>query len=223
MDLLSFVAVPALAYLVIAVFVAIDAVVPAFPGEVLVVSSGALAAAGHLNIVWSIVAATLGALAGDLAVHGMSRRALPRALERSRFGRRLKAKIARAHERMGSTSTAAIIAARFVPLGRTTVAAAAGVAGIPPRRFAAVAFAGGLLWAGWTVGLGYVTGSVTDAPLWLQVAIGAGVGVVVGVWVGAAHTMIRTRRRMSARARAAEAAAESCDEPAPSRTPELVA
>ncbi|WP_238992247.1 DedA family protein [Jiangella ureilytica] len=223
MDLLSFVAVPALAYLVIAAFVAIDAVVPAFPGEVLVISSGALAAAGHLNVAWSIAAATLGALAGDLAVHGMSRRALPRMLERFGVGRRLKARIARAHERMGSTSAAAIIAARFIPLGRTTVAAAAGVAGIGRRRFAAIAFAGGLLWASWTVGLGYVTGTVTDAPLWLQVAIGAAVGIVVGVWVGAAHTVIRTRRRMSERARAAEAAADSRDEPSPSRTAELVA
>src|ERR1700754_4077375 len=138
MDLLSFVAVPALAYLVIAVFVAIDAVVPAFPGEVLVISSGALAAAGHLNIGWAIAAATLGAVAGDLTVHGLSRRALPRALERFGVGRRLKARIARAHERMGSTSAAAIIAARFIPLGRTTVAAAAGVAGIRARRFAVV-------------------------------------------------------------------------------------
>lgn len=222
MDLLSFVAVPALAYLVIAAFVAIDAVVPAFPGEVLVVSSGALAAAGHLNVAWSIAAATLGAVTGDLAVHGMSRRALPGALERTRLGRRLKGKIARAHERMGSTGAAAIIAARFVPLGRTTVAAAAGVAGIRARRFAVIALVGGLLWASWTVALGYVTGTVTDAPLWLQVAIGAAVGVLVGVWAGAAHTVIRTRRRMSERARVGEAAAADRDEPSPSRTPELV-
>ncbi len=221
MDLLSFVAVPALAYLVMAALVAVDAIVPAVPGEVAVISAGALAAAGHLNVGWAIAAATLGALAGDLAVHGMSRRALPGVLERFRLGRSLKAKIARAHERMGSTSAAAIIAGRFVPLGRTTIAAAAGVAGIRPRRFAGIAFAGGLLWSSWAVGLGYVTGSVTDAPLWLQVAIGAAVGVLVGVWAGAAHTVVRTRRRMSERARAAEAAEAA--EPSPSRTHQLVA
>lgn len=65
----------------------------------------------------------------------------------------------RAHERMGSTSAAAIIAARFIPLGRTTVSAAAGVAGIRPRRFAAYAFTGALLWSSWSVGIGYVTGA----------------------------------------------------------------
>lgn len=215
MDLVSFVAVPALAYLVMAALVAVDAVIPAVPGEVAVISSGALAAAGHLNIVWAIVAATLGALAGDLTVHGLSRRALPGALERFRLGRRLKGKISEAHERMGSTSAAAIIATRFIPLGRTAAAAAAGVAGMRSRRFAVIAFAAGLLWSSWAVGLGYVTGSVTDAPLWLQVAIGVAVGVLVGVWAGATHTIIRTRRRMTERARAAESSDR--EEPAPSR------
>lgn len=217
MDLLSLVAVPAVVYLVIAAAVAIDVVIPALPGEVLVVSAGALAAAGHLDVVWAVVAATVGAIGGDLAVYGISRRTLPAALDRSRLGRRIHEKVTRAHDRMGSTSGAAIIAARFVPLGRTTVVAAAGIAGVRPRRFAVLALTGGLLWSSWTVGLGYVTGSVTDAPLWLQVAIGAAIGVVVGVWAGAVHTVVRTRRRMSARARAAAAAQLGSDEPSPSR------
>ncbi|TDD99057.1 DedA family protein [Jiangella asiatica] len=221
MDLLSLVTVPVAAYLLIAAFVAIDAMIPALPGEVLVVSAGALAAAGHLDVVWAVVAATAGAIGGDLAVYGLSRRALPGALSRTRFGRRVVAGIGRAHDRLGSTSAVAIIAARFVPLGRTAVAAAAGIAGLRPRRFAVFALTGCLLWAGWTVGLGYVTGSVTDAPLWLQVAIGTAIGVLVGVWAGAAHTVMRTRRRMSERARSA-AVENAPDEPSPSRTPELV-
>ncbi|WP_051426498.1 DedA family protein [Jiangella gansuensis] len=222
MDLLSFVSVPLAAYLILAAFVAFDAMVPALPGEVLVVSAGALSAAGHLDVGWAVVAATAGAIAGDLAVYGLSRRALPGALGRTRLGRRIVERIERAHARMGSTSAVAITAARFVPLGRTAVAAAAGIAGVRPRRFATFAFAGCLLWAGWTVGLGYVTGTVTDAPLWLQVAIGAAVGVLVGVWAGAAHTVIRTRRRMSQRARAGAAVDHPPEEPSPSRLPELV-
>lgn len=219
MDLLSFAAVPAVVYLVVAAFVAFDAIVPAVPGEVLVVSAGALAAAGHVNVAWAVAAAVAGAITGDLAVYAISRRTLPGALDRSRLGRRIRATVARTHARMGSTSAAAIVAARFVPLGRTTVSAAAGLAGVPPRRFAVLALTGGLLWATWTVGLGFVTASLTDVPLWLQIAIGTGIGVLVGVWAGTTHAIIRTRRRMSSRAQAAEVIR---DEPGASRTPELV-
>lgn len=220
MDLLSFVAVPAVAYLIVAAFVALDAMIPALPGEVFVVSAGALAAAGHLDVAWAITAATAGAITGDLAVFTLSRHRLPAALDRSRLGRRIQARINRAHEQLGATSSAAIIVARFVPLGRTTVAAAAGLAGVRPRRFAVLSLTGCLLWAGWTVGLGYVTGAVTDAPLLLQVAIGVAIGTAVGIWAGTVHAITRTRRRMSSRAAAAaKSSAEAND---PSRAPELV-
>lgn len=231
MDLMSFVAVPLLAYLVMAAVVAVDAFVPAVPGEVLVVTSGALAAAGHLDVGWAVAAATAGALTGDLAMFAFSRRRLPSVLDRSRLGRRIQRSVDRAHARMGSTSAAAIIGARFIPVGRTTVTAAAGIAGIRPRRFAVIALTGCVAWAGWTVALGYVTGNVTDAPLLLQVGVGLAVGVLVGVWAAAVHTISRTRRRMSARAanRAAHAGGGSAwdgdpaREPGPSRARELVA
>ncbi|PSL05452.1 membrane protein DedA with SNARE-associated domain [Haloactinopolyspora alba] len=211
---MSFVAVPVAAYLVMAALVALDALFPALPGEVFVVSAGALSAAGHLDLGWTVAAAAAGAVTGDLTVYAISRHRLPRVLDRSRLGRRIQASVDRAHARMGSTSAAAIIAARFVPLGRTTVSAAAGLAGIRPRRFAVLAAVGAASWASFTAGLGFVTGNVTDAPLLLQVAIGVAIGVVVGVWAGTLHTISRTRRRMSGRAaRDAESSARSSREP----------
>lgn len=226
---MSFVAVPLLAYVVMAALVALDAMIPALPGEVLVISSGALAAAGHLDVLWAVVAATAGAILGDLAVFTIGRHRLPGVLDRSRLGRRIQATVDRAHARMGSTSAAAIIAARFIPLGRTTVSAAAGIAGVRPRRFALLALAGCTAWAGWGVGLGFVTGNVTDAPLWIQVAIGAAIGVLVGVWAGAVHTIARTRRRMTGRAQRNAGEARQADrdddvscEPGPSRPWALV-
>ncbi len=230
MDLMSFVAAPLVAYLVMAAVVAFDGMIPAVPGEVFVVSAGALAAAGHLNVVWAVIAGTLGAITGDLAMYALGRRQLRDALGRSRLGRRVRSTVDRAHTRMGSTSAAAIVAARFVPLGRTTVSVAAGIAGIRPRRFVVFALIGCAAWASWTVGLGYVAGNVTDAPLWLQSAVGVAVGILVGVWAGAVHAVARTRRRMSGRAlrsanTAGDAAAreEPAADPEPSRTLEPVA
>lgn len=213
------VAVPAVAYLVVTAFVAFDAIVPAVPSEVFVVSAGALAAAGHLNVWWAGAAAALGAFAGDHAVYAVGRHKLPGVLDRSRFGRRVTRSVERTHARLGSATMAAVIAARFVPLGRTATTGAAGLAGMPLRRFSAASALGAPLWAAWMVGLGYITGSVADVPLWLQVGIGVGVGLLVGVWVAAVHAVIRTRRRMSARA----AAVHLPTQPGPTSTEPAVA
>lgn len=200
MDLLTFVAVPAAAYLLVVALVALDAMIPVVPSEVFVVSAGALSAAGHLQVGWAVAAAVAGAIAGDHVVYAVGRHKLPDVLERSRLGRRVNRSAERAHSRLGSTSGAAIIAARFIPFGRTAGAGAAGLAGVPARRFSSYSIVGALLWGAWMVGLGYVTGSVADVSLLTQVAIGVGVGLLVGVWAAAVHAVVRTRRRMSARA-----------------------
>lgn len=200
MDLLAYAAVPLVAYLMVVAFVAFDAMIPAVPGEVVVISAGALAATGHLEVSWVVAAAALGAIAGDLTVYSISRSSLPGALDRSRIGRRIRTRINRAHAKMGSTSAAAIIAARFIPFGRTTAAAGAGLVGITPRRFVSLSLVGCVLWAAWTVGLGFVTGNVGGIGLWLQIAIGTAIGVLVGIWAGAVRTIAWTRRRLSGRA-----------------------
>ncbi|NED99074.1 DedA family protein [Phytoactinopolyspora halotolerans] len=203
MDLLALAAVPALAYMLIAALVAADAIVPVVPSEVAVVTAGTLAAAGRLDAVSVLVAAAAGAVAGDSIVYLIGRHALPGRLARSRLGRRMQHSVERAYARMGSASVAAIIAGRFVPLGRTASSAAAGLAGVAPQRFLLWGAIGGSAWASWMLGIGYVTGSVTEAPLWAQSAIGAATAIVIGVWFAAGQAVVRTRRRMSARAAAA--------------------
>lgn len=200
MDLLSLVATPVVAYLAVVAFVALDSLFPAFPAEIAVVSSGALSAAGHLNLWWAVSAAAVGAVAGDHVVYALGRHQLPGILDRSRIGRRIHAAVDRTHDRLGASSSTAIIAARFIPLGRTAGASAAGLAGIPARRFLAFSMIGSTAWALWLVGTGYLTGSVTDAPLWQQVGIGVVAALVVGVWVAAVQKLIHTRRQLSARA-----------------------
>nr|WP_246221025.1 VTT domain-containing protein [Phytoactinopolyspora mesophila] len=169
---------------------------PAVPSEVFVVSSGAFAAAGELHLAWAVAAAAVGAVAGDHVVFGLGRHKLPGALDRFRLGRRARMSVERVYDRFGSASAATIVAGRFLPLGRTASAASAGLAGLAPRRFLIWSVVGSLAWASWLVGLGYLTGSVTEAPLWMQSLIGIGVALVVGVWAGAIRAIIRTRRRL---------------------------
>ncbi|WP_129668928.1 DedA family protein [Phytoactinopolyspora endophytica] len=219
MDLLALVAVPVLVYVVIAALVAADAVVPIVPSEVAVVAAGTLAAAGELDVVAVLIAAAGGALVGDCAVYLIGRHTLPGVLARSRLGRRVQRSVERAYMRMGSASSAAIIAGRFIPLGRTASSAAAGMAGVSPQRFLLCGAIGGSAWASWMLGIGYVTGSVTDVPLWAQSAIGAGAAIVVGVWLATTRAIIRTRRHMSARARAAATRRGTRAPHAPNDTP----
>lgn len=205
---------PLLAYLVIALLVAVDAIIPAIPSEVFVVSSGAFAAAGELDLAWAGAAAAAGALVGDHIVYGIGRHKLPRLLDRFRLGRYARRTVERAYNRLGPASAAAIVAGRFVPFGRTAGAASAGLAGIDPRRFTTYSTIGCIAWAAWMVGVGYATGSLTDLPLWIQSLIGAGVAVVVGVWAAAIRAVIRTRRRLSARATTRVGPPENDDSPA---------
>src|SRR5699024_6903407 len=156
---------------------------PAVPSEVSVVAAGTVSAAGSLDLVWVIVAAGIGAEIGDMALFLLSRRALTSVLERSRFGRRLLHTVGRAHRRLDWMSAGATIVGRFIPLGRTATTIAAGVAGVATARFLPLSVIGGVAWAAWQWGLGYVTGRTTSAPLLLHVALGVGVGLVVGVWV----------------------------------------
>ncbi|NED95703.1 hypothetical protein G1H11_10305 [Phytoactinopolyspora alkaliphila] len=201
MELTALVAIPVLAYLVIALLVAFDAMIPAVPSEVALVTAGTLAAGGAFNAGWAVAAAVAGALAGDYAVYSLGRHRLPGALDRSRLGRRIQRGAEHAYSRMGSASAMAIVAGRFVPLGRTASSAAAGLAGVSRRVFLVFSGIGGIVWAAWMVGVGYATGTVTDAPMWLQSVIGVAIAVLAGVWIAAVHAVLRTRRRMAARAR----------------------
>lgn len=195
-DVLTLVAVPAVAYLVVVVLVAIDSVVPVVPSEVFVVATGTFAAAGDLNLAPAVAAAAVGAFAGDQVVYRIGRHKLHGLLGRSRFGRRVLRSVERTYTKFETASGPAIIAARFMPLGRTAGAGAAGLAGVSRGKFSSYSAVGVTLWAGWLTGLGYVTGANTEGPLWLSVVLGLAVALVVGVWLAAVRAIVRTRRRM---------------------------
>lgn len=187
---------PLLAYLLVVGLVALDATFPAIPSDAFVVSAGALAAAGHLQLAWAAVAVVAGAMIGDHLVYAIARHKLPSVLKRSRFGRRVQRNADRAYGRIENVSTVTLAMARFIPFGRTAAAGTAGLVGIPPRRYVWISLFGASTWAAWMVGLGYVVGDTTEGPMWLQVLIAVVVGfVVAAALVGVQQAIARRRTR----------------------------
>lgn len=198
-ELVSIVATPVLAYLLVAGLVALDAVFPALPSDAAVVSAGAFAVTGHLELGWVGAAVVAGAMTGDHLVYQVGRRGLPSVLDRTRLGRRLHDTVDRAVGNASSLSFAALSMGRFIPFGRTAAAASAGLAEVPSRRYVVISLVGATSWAAWLISLGYFTGQATTGPVWLQVGVATAVGVGAAVLVAAVGQRI-ARRRSAGRA-----------------------
>jgi len=169
-----------------------DAIFPPVPSEMLVITGGALCADGRANVFLVALLAALASWLGDLMVFQLFKRRLSHVLDRWSWGRKFHSGVHLAIARAGRSSTyGAIIGIRFIPGGRLATTAAAGIANVSTRGFSFCAALGGSLWAVWSVGLGYVTGSATRLPFWASSLIGVGVGLVIGAVVG----VVVTRRR----------------------------
>lgn len=89
----------------------------------------------------------------------MSRARLPASPVRARAYERARAVLAR----RGAT---VLLAARFVPAGRTAATLAAGATGYPLRPFLAVTAVGAPLGAAWTALLGFLGGASARRRRW---------------------------------------------------------
>lgn len=171
-----------------------DAIFPPVPSEMLVITGGALCADGRANVFLIILLAAAASWLGDLLVFQLFKRRLSHVLDRWRWGRQFHSGIHQAIAKAGRSSTyGGIIGLRFIPGGRLATTAAAGIANVSTRGFSLCAALGGTLWAMWSVGLGYATGSATRLPFWASSLIGVALGIVIGAVVG----LVVTRRRGS--------------------------
>ena len=197
--------------------VILDAAMPASPSEVMVIGGGTLLANGELILPLVILAAVLGSWLGDLLLFLLFQRGVNAWLNRYSWGRMIDRGVTLALSKAGESSTyAAVVAARFIPGGRTAAVAASGLADIPFKPFLLASAAGSVLWAAWMIGLGYVAGSVSAFPFWVNILIGTGVGVLVASLTAA---VIGFRRR--AYLRAAGAADAVAPRPAASPSADL--
>lgn len=178
---------------VTALLVALDAPFPPTPSELFVVGSGALASAGSLSPVISVLAAWLGCWAGDLGLYALFRYRLTDLLDRWRWGRVVHQGIRRLMVKAGpETSLAGLFVLRFVSGGRTASVAAAGIGGIRRRVFLWHSGLSALVWSVYMVGLGWITGTATGLPWWASAVVGMLLGTLAGALIAG---IVAVRRR----------------------------
>jgi len=208
-------------YVVVAVSVLLDVFLPLLPSGVLVITAATAAAAGSTGVNGSgdgtgevpslvvlILCAATASVLGDLVAYRLAWRGgdrLDRAIARSR-------RLTKAQERLGAALSrgggALVVIARFAPAGRSVVSLGAGAAHRRKRDFLPWSAVAGLVWAGYSVGLGYFGGR------WLgSTWFGTAVSVLALFMAGAlaAFLVKRPAAELDAAAATAEALQDSSD------------
>ena len=133
-------------------------ITPFLPGDSLLFATGALAAAGVLDIVKILTLLTAAAVIGDNLNYAIGRFVGPRVFtQRSRWLKHeYLLRTQRFYEKHGGK---AVVLARFAPIVRTFAPFVAGVGRMHYGRFLAFDVGGGILWV-WSFGLlGYFFGN----------------------------------------------------------------
>jgi membrane-associated protein len=167
-------------YAVLALVVAVDSVVPIVPSEVLAVTAGAFVARGSLDVRLVVPAVIAGGVAGDVVTYHLGRAGSRRARRAMTATPRRRQLFDRLQRSLTRRRTATIVAARFVPGGRTGVGLLAGVTRQPRRACLAASTLGVSLWALYVLGLGYLTGRSSD-DLWVSVGVGVAITTLVSL------------------------------------------
>jgi membrane-associated protein len=185
---------PGYSYLAVFGLVALDAVIPVFPGETTLNAASTAAAHGTLELLPVIVMGALGAIVGDSALFWLARR-LSRRIRPQVDRARRNNQVRQALDIMDSSAPVLIIGGRYVPGMRFVVNATMGLSTMPYRRFLPWSVLSGVLWSAYTCVLAYNIGlALADFPL-ASVVIS---GVVTTIAIGVVFLTLRRHRRAAA-------------------------
>lgn len=128
------------------------------PGDTLLLTVGLVCAAGLASLPWMLGAAASGAVLGICGGYLLGRLG-----SRALSTRRTHRQVLRATQRFERLAARrgfgpALIAARFVPVARSTAGPFSGLLRVPVTRFIRWAVLGGLLWTGSLISGGYLIG-----------------------------------------------------------------
>ena len=177
-SLIDFVDGSAWAYAAIFAIVTIDAFFPLVPGETSVIAGAILAANDELSVSFVFAAAMIGALAGDSISYLLGDRFGPSVQRRLFKGEGAAKKLDWARRQLKERGPVIIIAARFVPGGRTAATFSAGVLEYRWRTFFMAALAAAVLWASFTTALGWFGGNAYKDSLWKPLLISLAVALL---------------------------------------------
>lgn len=186
---------PGAFYLSVFVLIALDAVIPIFPGETTLNAAATAAAQGKLDLGPIIVMGAMGAIVGDSALFWLARR-YSRRIEPQVARARANPRVRQALDIMDSSAPVLIIGGRYVPGMRFVVNATMGLSRIPYRRFLLWSVISGTLWSTYTSVLAYEIGrALGDFPLASFVIS----GLVTTVAIAIVFLSVRRHRRTAAR------------------------
>lgn len=173
-------------YAGVAFLTAVENVVPPVPSEVVLPLVGFAAARGIIGFWGAVTAATLGSVAGALALYALGRRVDPEGVARfaDRRGRWLllkRADVTRAEAWFRRNAAWAVFAGRLVPAVRSFVSIPAGSSRMGLPRFVVLTAAGSLLWNAVLLSLGYHLGSRWHLVTAWVGEVGAGVWLALGL------------------------------------------
>lgn len=131
-------------------------------GETIVLLGGFFAHRGELSLPLVIACAFAGSLAGDQLAYFVGRRFGTRVLD---WRPKWRPTAERARHELERRGTFLLVSFRFFYGLRNAVPFVAGLAGVPPRRFAPLNAIGALLWAPTISTLGYVFGRAVERAL----------------------------------------------------------
>ena len=151
---------------------------PLVPNSALLVTGGVMAAHGQLDIGLVLVVVAGSALTGDLVIHRTGRVVSGPILTRLSRRPRRRALLDWAANRIQQYGVPFVVGCRFLPSGRLIGGLAAGIVRYPTRCYMLGAGIAEVVWATYSVGIGYLGGRATGDSVY---AIGLGLGVSMGV------------------------------------------
>ena len=189
----------ALSYLVAFLFPALDAILPALPGESAVIALGvATAGSADPRIALLVACAAVGAFAGDNLSYLIGRRFGP-AVQRRFFAtaKGMKAR-AWAEHSLARYGTQLIVVCRFIPGGRTAVTLTCGLIGYPRRRFVPATALAAVIWALYAFFVGRLGGRVFEDNPWAGLVIAFAAAIAVSALIEVIRRLLARRRKRAA-------------------------
>jgi membrane-associated protein len=192
-----------MAYVVVMVMVAAEAIFPILPGETTVVTAANFASQGDLGIFWVFVAGWLGAMGGDLIGFGAGRLGSEKIVHwmTRAMGEERQVTVAKLFAERGGP---VLVLGRFVPGLRILTALTAGSVGMPLRRYLSYEVPGAALWSLYASAIGYFVGNRSDGKLWVSLVVGFLATAVITLVLG---RIWRQSRQQSGQVPAVEAEA----------------
>jgi membrane-associated protein len=181
----------AASYPLIAAFVALDALFPLIPAEVILFSGTLLALQGRLTLGLVYAAGVVGVLIGDNASYLLGDKVGEPAAERLAGGRRARRWLRWARTKICRHGPGLVVASRFLPGGRTATTFAAGVLNLSWRRFIVADVVAAVLAMGYMVSLAYIAGRAFSNNFWPSLVVSLGIAVSVLLIYESAQRMRR--------------------------------